>query len=255
MPDRTEYSHGTPSYVDLQTSDPTAARAFYSGLFGWGYDEQPMDDGAVYAMAKLRDRTVAAIAPLPPGAAAGGMPSHWNTYITVSDVDATTARVADAGGAVFMQPFDVFDAGRMSVAADPTGALFALWQPKNSIGAEIVNEPGAYTWNELHSTDIAAAAAFYKKLLGWDAQPMEGMDYTMFNLNGEGIAGGMKPPMPGAPSNWLVYFEVADTDATVEKAQATGATLLSPPMDIPAGRFAVLADPQGAVFAVIKSPE
>lgn len=252
MPDRTEYSHGTPNWVDLQTSDQPAAKQFYGALFGWDYDDQPIPDAGVYSMSKLGDRHVAAIAPLPPQQ---GIPPHWNSYVAVGDVDATAARVPDAGGTVIMPPMDVMDAGRMAIIQDPTGAMIGLWQAKNHIGAQKVNDPNTYTWNELHTPDVDKAAAFYGKVLGWEAVPFEGMDYTVFNNEGQGVAGAMKPPMEGIPPNWLVYFAVADTDATVAKASELGATVLAPPMDIAAGRIATLADPQGAVFSVIKQAD
>ena len=251
MPDRTEYATGVPSWVDLQTSDQDAAKRFYGALFGWDYDDMPMPGpGGVYSIARLRDKDAAAIAPLPPQQ---GAPPHWNSYVTTADIDAITARVPDAGGQVFMPPMDVGDAGRMAVVADPTGATIAFWRAKNRIGSEVVNEPGAYAWNELHTPDVDAAAAFYAGVLGWEAEAVEEMDYTVFNNDGAPIAGAMKPAMPGEPPNWLVYFEVADTDATVAQAKDLGATVLSEPMDIQPGRFAVLSDPQGAVFGVIKS--
>jgi predicted enzyme related to lactoylglutathione lyase len=250
MPDRTEYATGIPNWVDLQTSDQDAAKRFYATLFGWDYDDLPMGDQAVYSMAKLRGKQAAAIAPLPPQQP---MPPHWNSYVAAADVDAITGRAADAGGTVLMPPMDVMDAGRMAVVADPTGAPIALWQAKNNIGSEVVNEPGAFCWSELNTPDVDAASAFFAKLLGWKAQPFEGMDYTVFENEGSAIAGASKPAMPNMPPSWLVYFEVADTDATVATAKENGARVLAEPMDIPAGRFAVLADPQGAVFGVIKS--
>jgi predicted enzyme related to lactoylglutathione lyase len=251
MPDRNEYADGTPNWVDIQTSDQDAAKQFYTALFGWDYDDQPMPQGGVYSMAKRGGRDVAAIAPLPPQQ---GVPPHWNSYIAVSDVDAITARVADAKGSVLMPPMDVMDAGRMAVVQDPTGAAIALWQAKNHIGAQTVNEPGSFTWTELQTPDVDAAAAFYAKVVGWEAQPFEGMDYTVFNNEGTGIAGATKPPMEGVPPNWLVVFAVEDTDATVDTAKKKGGSVLTEPMDIEGvGRLAVLADPQGAVFAIIKN--
>jgi predicted enzyme related to lactoylglutathione lyase len=183
-----------------------------------------------------------------------GIPPHWQSYVTVADVDATAAAVPKAGGTVLAGPFDVMDAGRMAVLADPTGAVIAAWQPKNHIGAELVNEHGTLTWNELMSPDIPKASKFYKAVFGWDAETSEGqgMTYTEFKLDGQSIAGGMAPPMEGIPPVWGVYFAVDDADATMAEATKRGATVLNGPIDIPIGRFAVMMDPQGAVFSVIK---
>lgn len=143
----------------------------------------------------------------------------------------------------------------MAVLADPTGAVIGLWQPKEHIGAEVVNEPGALTWNELLTPDVDKAAAFYNTLFGWTAktEQMGPMTYTELQLDGQSIAGAMPPPMDGIPPHWGIYFAVADTDATVADAKARGATVMAEPMDIPPGRMAVLADPQGAMFNMIKS--
>ena len=254
MPERTEYANGTPSWVDLQTTDPKTAKAFYAGLFGWTFNDIPIDEAndVFYSMAQLQGKDVAAISPLG-DQAAQGVPPHWNSYVTVTDVDNTAAQVEGAGGTLVMPPFDVMDAGRMAVVQDPTGAFINLWQAKGSIGAQLVNEAGAFSWSELITPDVAKSAAFYKKLLGWDAQTSgEGAGaYTEWKLNGDSIGGAMAPPMPGMPSVWGIYFMTDDTDATVAKAESSGASVFVAPQDIEPGRFAVLADPQGAIFNVI----
>jgi predicted enzyme related to lactoylglutathione lyase len=251
MPERTEYLHGTPNWVDLQTTDPAAAKTFYSSLFGWTYDDMPTDDqGGVYSLAQVKGKDVAAIAGMPPGG--DGIPPHWNSYVSVSDVDAATALVEPAGGSVIMAPFDVLDAGRMALIADPTGAIIALWQAKNHIGAGLVNDPNSYSWNELLSPDVAKAGEFYNKVLGWTVHPVPDGSYTEFKLNGDSIAGGQAPPMPGIPPVWTVYFSVDDTDQTIEKIKQSGGAVMAGPIDIPIGRLAVCADPQGAMFNVIK---
>jgi len=255
MPERTSYAAGTPNWIDLQTGDPNAAKQFYGALFGWSYDDQPVDEanGVFYSMAKLDGHDVGAIAPLQDEQAAQGVPPHWNSYIAVDDVEAAVAKVGPAGGTVIAPPFDIFDAGRMAVVQDPTGAIFELWQAKEHVGATLVNEPGTFSWSELMTPDIPAAAAFYRALFGWDAVTSPGdMPYTEFKLGGESIAGGMNPPMPGIPPLWNIYFAVADTDATVARATELGGSVIAPAMDIEPGRFAVLADPQGAMFSVIK---
>jgi predicted enzyme related to lactoylglutathione lyase len=252
MAERTSYASGTPSWVELQTSDAPAAKQFYGALFGWTYDDRPIDDTNVYSLAQVRGLDVAAITGLGEQAAQG-VPPHWNSFVTVDDVEAATAKVSPAGGTVIMEPFDVFEEGRMAVVADPSGAVFELWQPKQHIGASLVNEHGAFTWTELITPDIPKAAAFYKAVLGWGATTSDGdMPYTEFKLGGESIAGGMNPPMPGIPPSWGIYFAVDDTDAIVASATALGGTLAHGPVDIEPGRFAVLTDPQGAYFNVIK---
>jgi uncharacterized protein len=252
MPERTEYAPGTPNWVDLQTTDQAAAKQFYGQLFGWEFEDMPMDDtnSAFYSMARKNGKDVGAIAGMGPEMT--GVPSHWNTYVSVSDVDATTALAEKAGGGVMMQPFDVLDAGRMSVIADPTGAVVNVWQAKNHIGAGLVNDPGTWSWNELISPDVAKAGEFYKKVFGWEPAPVPDGSYTEFKLNGDSIAGGMAPPMPGIPPIWGIYFATDDTDATIEKIKSLGGGVINGPMDIPIGRFAVCADPQGAMFNVIK---
>ena len=255
MPERSSYEPGTPSWVDLQTSDPAGAKQFYGALFGWDYDDQDAGhdaegNAAVYSMATKHGKHVAAIAPLP----MAGVPPHWNVYVTVTDVDACAAQVPGAGGTVAMAPFDVMDVGRMALIADPTGALVCLWQPKGHIGAYLVNEPGTFAWEEVMTPDIAAATEFYAKIFGWEASPvdMPGMQYTELKLNGRGIGGALPPPMEGVPAMWAVYFAVDDCDKAVEVAQSNGGTVIQPPFDIPPGRMAVVADPAGAMFNVIK---
>ncbi|HUI48298.1 MAG TPA: VOC family protein [Acidimicrobiia bacterium] len=257
MPERKQYASGTPNWIDVQTTDTNAAKKFYGELFGWTYVDNPIDEanGVYYSMAVIDGHDVGAVSPLGDQAAAG-VPPHWNSYISVDDIEATTANVEDAGGTVVAPPFDVMDAGRMAVIQDPTGAMFELWQAKNHIGATLVNEPGTFSWSELLTPDVPKAAAFYKRVLGWESATHAGeMPYTEFKLDGNSIAGAMNPPMPGMPPVWGIYFAVADTDATVAKAKSLGASVFSEPMDIEPGRFAVLADPQGAIFSVIKMNE
>jgi uncharacterized protein len=252
MPERTSYTQGTPNWVDLQTTDQAAAKAFYSGLFGWTFDDQPMPDGQVYSMAMLGDHPVAAIAPQSPALA--GAPPMWNTYITVDSADEAAAKVEAAGGKVGMAPFDVMDAGRMAFVIDPSGAPVALWQANQHIGATLVNEPGTLTWNELITSD-AGAVKFYTDVLGLTTSTMDmgaGQEYTLFETGGQQVGGSMAPPMPGIPNHWQVYFAVDDADATAARATELGGTVQAAPFDSPVGRMAVIGDPQGAVFSIIK---
>jgi len=241
--------------VDLQTTDQAAAKAFYGGVFGWTYDDQPMDAGAVYSIAKIGDGQVAAIAPQSPELKAAGAPPMWNTYLAVDSVDDATAKVGPAGGTVAMEPFDVMDAGRMSFVLDPSGAPVALWQANQHTGASLVNEPGTVTWNEL-ITDNPAAVPFYEQVLGVTTTTMEmGEDkYTMFQVGGKEVAGSMPPQMAGVPNHWQVYFAVADADAAAAKIKQLGGSVMVEPFDTPIGKMAVVADPQGAVFSLFQAP-
>jgi predicted enzyme related to lactoylglutathione lyase len=240
--------------VDLQTTDQAAAKAFYSGVFGWSYDDQPMDGGAVYSIAKIGDAQVAAIAPQSPELKAAGAPSMWNTYLAVDSVDEATAKVGPAGGTVAMEPFDVMDAGRMSFVLDPSGAAVALWQAGQHIGAGLVNEPGTVTWNEL-ITDNPAAVSFYERVLGVTATTadMGENKYTMFEAGGQQVGGTLPPQMAGVPNHWHVYFAVTDADATAAKIKELGGSVLVEPLDTPIGKMAVVADPQGAVFSLFQA--
>ena len=254
MPVRTSYAQGTPNWVDLQTTDQAAAKAFYGSLFGWSYDDQPMPPNGVYSMAKLGEEYVAAIAPQSPDLAAAGAPPMWNTYLAVDSADDAVSKVEAAGGQVAMAPFDVMDAGRMAFVLDPTGAAVAFWQAGQHIGASLVNEPGTLAWNELITTDPAAAAAFYEQVLGLTTSVMDmgAGEYTLFEVNGQMVGGTTTPQMPGTPNHWHVYFAVADADASVATVTELNGSVLAEPFDTPVGRMAVARDPQGAVFSIIQ---
>jgi predicted enzyme related to lactoylglutathione lyase len=177
----------------------------------------------------------------------------WNTYLAVDSADDAAAKAEAAGGTIAMAPFDVLDAGRMAFVLDPSGAPVALWQAGRLIGASLVNQPGAVTWNELITTD-PAAVAFYQNVLGLTTSTMDmgAGEYTLFEVDGQMVGGTTPPQMPGVPSHWHVYFGVADADAAVAKTTELGGSVLVPPFDTPVGRLAVIGDPQGAVFSIIQ---
>ncbi len=251
MAERSEYTPGTFSWVDLSTTDQDAAKAFYGGLFGWEADDRPLGDGSVYSMMKLDGHHVAAISSQPQQQREAGVPPLWNSYVTVEDADQLAQRAAELGATVHAPAFDVLDAGRMAVLQDPQGAHVMVWQPRAHIGAGLVNAPGALVWNELQSPDPDASASFYSDLFGWDVQDAPGMSFRYLSIkNGEQNNGGMRELTPGTPPNWLVYFAVEDIDAGLEKAQQLGASKLMGPIDIQIAKLGVLQDPQGAVFAL-----
>jgi predicted enzyme related to lactoylglutathione lyase len=254
MPATTEYAPGTPSWVDLGTPDVEATVAFYGGLFGWEIPESPIaDQTGGYRTATSGGRSVGGVMPL----MAPEQPAVWSSYVSVDDADAIAGAVAEAGGDVIAGPMDVMDLGRMAMFADPTGAAVGIWQPKAMKGAEVVNEPGSLCWNELHTRDPDAAAAFYSAVFGWTPAPGEqgGEGYLTFHRADDAPVAGLvdirgKAP-DDVPAHWLVYFAVDDCDATVAKAAELGGSTVLGPIDIPIGRFAELVDPNGSSFAVI----
>jgi uncharacterized protein len=252
MPEFTSYAPGVPSWVDHAAKDLAASNSFYGSLFGWDPEDQGEEMGH-YTLLRKGGKTVAGNM----GTMGEGQPSAWVTYVSVVDADATVALAQKAGAMVFVEPMDVSDIGRMAVFADPTGAAIGVWQAKSFIGAELANEPGAFAWNELNTRDLPAAKAFYTEVFGWAPNDLDmgDMQYTEWKVGENSVAGMMAMPdmVPAeVPAHWLVYFGTDDTDNTVAQASALGATILVPPTDIPPGRFAVIMDPDGAAFAVIK---
>ncbi len=252
------YKPGAFCWVELATSDSDAAKNFYTQLFDWSFADHPVDENMVYTMLRIGEQDVAALYGMNEEQKSRGVPPHWNSYVSVTDADEIVEKTKSLGGTAHTDAFDVFDAGRMAQLADPTGAMFAIWQPNQHVGAKLVNQTGAFCWNELYTTDTEKAGAFYSGLFGWKAneQDMGEMGtYTIF-MNGERMNAGMLKiveQMGPIPPNWLVYFTVDDCDAAAEKAKSLGATTAVPPMDIQeVGRFSTLMDPQGAAFSVIK---
>jgi predicted enzyme related to lactoylglutathione lyase len=255
--ERTSYETGTFSWADLSTTDPDAAKRFYAGLFGWELDDTPAGEGMTYTMCRIGGKDACAISAQMQQERDQGIPPHWNSYITVANVDEATARAKELGAQVLAPPFDVMDAGRMAVLQDPTGAVFQVWQPKRHAGAKILREPGSLCWTELATRDTAAAKKFYTSLFGWKEKTSTdaGMTYTEFSVDNTPGAGMMEmnAQMAGVPPHWLPYFQVADCDASANKARELGGVFLVPPSDIPnVGRFSVIRDPQGAAFAIFK---
>ncbi|MDH6128967.1 VOC family protein [Kitasatospora sp. GP82] len=256
MPEVTEaYAPGTPCWVDLMAKDQQAALDFYRDLFGWQGQIGPPEFGG-YTVCTLNGKPVAGVMTAMAPEGQPTPPTVWTTYISTSDADAAQQAITANGGTVMYPVMDVGTVGRMLVAADPTGAVFGVWQPVDFFGAHVVNEPGALTWNELHTGDVDAATAFYGSALGIDAGPMEGAeDYYALKVGGKPVGGmtRLSNDPPGTPAHWLTYFSVDDADSVVDALVKRGGTVLVPPFDMVAGRMAVLADPQGAVFAVIKA--
>jgi uncharacterized protein len=251
MPNVDSHAPGSFCWVELGTTDQSEARKFYQALFGWDAAEQPMGPGGTYTLFRRAGRDVAAGYRLRPDQK--GVPPSWQVYVRVASADDAAGRARELGATVLAAPFDVFDAGRMALLQDPTGAVFAVWEPRRNNGLGIVDEPGAFCWAELVAKDPAPAATFYKSLFGWGTRGDP--RYTEWTLGGRSIGGmiQIQKDWGEVPPHWLVYFQVEDCDRSVEKAKGMGAKVEMGPQDFPGvGRIALLSDPQGARFYVIK---
>jgi uncharacterized protein len=251
MGTRTEHAPGTFSWVDLTTPDAAASKQFYGGLFGWEYEDTEMPGGGgIYSMCKVDGGYVAAITP-----STDQFPPGWNNYVTVASADDAAANASRLGANVVMQPFDVGDAGRMAVFMDPTGGALSVWEPRDSIGATRVNDPGSLTWNELHTPDPDRALEFYTGLFGWNTEELDtqgGPRYTTIKV-GDRMNGAVMQAQPGEPTYWLAYFVAEDRDAAAQQATALGAHEVFR-MDMEQAKIAALTDPQGALFAIFAGP-
>ncbi|MFF8610402.1 VOC family protein [Streptomyces sp. NPDC015346] len=251
----TDFTKGSPSWLDLGSPDTTAAAAFYRGVFGWDFASAGPDAGG-YGFFQQDGRTVAALGPL----TEEGADSAWTVYFQTPDVDATAKAAEESGGTVRTQPFDVMDAGRMAQLTDPGGADFAVWQPASVKGLEKASENNTLCWVELHVADPAEALEFYGKLFGWRSQEMEapGMTYRVLSTaegdQQDASFGGVAELQEGGEkARWIPYFGVEDADEIVARTQGNGGSVLMPAADVPdVGRIAWLADPFGAPFAVLK---
>jgi predicted enzyme related to lactoylglutathione lyase len=277
MPERDGYIPGVPSWVDTSQPDPEAAVTFYSGLFGWEFEDvMPPGSEGKYFIARIRGGDVAAVGSIPEEAPPA---ATWNTYVWVESADQTASTVREAGGNVVMEPFDVMDAGRMALFTDPEGAAFCVWQAKDHKGARVVNEHGSLNFNDLNTRDTAGAKSFYGSVFGWQTLELEG-GFEMWTLPGYGdylerdnpdlrkqmaeldapagfedVVASLVPipdDQPQTPPHWGVTFAVDDADAIASKATELGGKLIAPPFDAPWVRMTVIADPQGAIFTASK---
>jgi predicted enzyme related to lactoylglutathione lyase len=272
MSERDGYIAGVPCWADTSQPDPDAARNFYAGLFGWEFEDvMPEGSDGSYFVGRIRGGDVAAIGSVPEGAPAMPM---WNTYVWVDSADDAAAKVREAGGAVMTEPFDVLDAGRMAVCADPEGAAFCLWEAKNHKGSKVVNEHGAVNFNGLATRDVEGAKAFYGAVFGWQTLSLPAG--VMWTLPGYGdhleestpglreqmaqmgapdgfidVVAALTPIAAGdrdTPPNWSITFAVDDVGAAATTASELGGEVVTGPVDAPWSRMAVIKDPQGATF-------
>jgi predicted enzyme related to lactoylglutathione lyase len=259
MSERDGYPAGVPSWVDTLQPDPDAATAFYGGLFGWEFEGPgEMPGHGRYLVARLRGRDVAGVGAQP----SPDDPAAWNTYVTVDSADDAATKAEQAGGKVLVAPFDAPPAGRMAVLEDPTGAYICVWQAQDRKGAQLVNEPGAWSMSQLFTPDPDTAARFYGALFGWTTESFDMGDTTITMFRLRGYLGG-EPEQPvsreviatmlqsnDGPARWAVDFWVSDADAAVARATELGGTAIVPVFEHQVGRTAVLADAQGATFSI-----
>jgi uncharacterized protein len=275
MPERNGYIPGVPCWVDTSQPDPEAAVDFYSGLFGWEFEDVMPGSEGKYFIARLHGGDVAAVGSIPEAAPPVAM---WNTYVWVESADDTASKVRDAGGGVVTEPFDVMAFGRMAVFTDPEGAAFCVWQANEHRGARVVNEPGSLNFNGLNTRDVEGAKSFYGSVLGWETMAAGGAE--MWTMPGYGdylerdnpdlrkqmaeadapegfedVVASINPipdDQPDTPAHWSVTFAVDDADATAAKATELGGTVIVPPFDAPWVRMTIINDPQGATLIASK---
>ena len=261
MPEVTNFANGTPSWADLMCHGGQAAKDFYTGLFGWTYDDHPAGPDMVYTM--FSHNGLAACASAEAGPGQENLPAHWSVYVTVNDLEAATERARAAGGTVIMEPFDVspvdgVTVGRMSIVQDKEGAFLRLWYPVAHAGAGVMMEPGALCWFELATTDPESAGAFYRSVLQVDIDRDENVaefPYWVLKVDSQMVGGIIQigEDWGPVPPNWGVYFGVNDVDAIAGKAKDLGGGVIVEPRDLmDFARFAVLTDREGAVFTVIR---
>ena len=253
---RERYEPGTFCSVDLATTDPAGAMAFYGELFGWEAEAVPGGEETTYTMITLDGDEVCAVYKAHGDWGEGVSPSHWFSSVSVESADATAARAVELGGAALGEAFEVFDMGRVAVIQDPTGAVFGAWQPRSYAGARRVNDPGCFCLNQLNTRDPKRAAGFYSYLFGWEiGREVDEPPYWSITNNGwlNGGIMGMPDDAGGTPSHWLVYFTAEDLDKAAERVRELGGTVMVPPTSVPPdGRILVARDPQGAAFALFE---
>jgi uncharacterized protein len=256
MPNIEKHPAGAFCWVELGTTDQAAAKQFYGALFNWQPNDMPMGPGEFYTMFRLQGRDAAAGYTLNP-TRQPGVPPHWMPYIAVTSADDTAARAVQAGATILAPPFDVFTAGRMAVLQDPTGVVFSIWQPKDNQGIGIAGVDGALCWADLMTPDAGRAKTFYSEVFGWHVEPGQNDPSGYLHIkNGDQFIGGVPFSAglpPGVPPHWLLYFQTSNADAAAEKAKSLGGKIFMGPMTMESvGRWAILADPQGAVFAAFQ---
>jgi predicted enzyme related to lactoylglutathione lyase len=256
VPQRSEAPLGAPCWVDLFTSDPDKAQAFYGELFGWTGESAGEEYGGYVSFSKDGH----GVAGCMKNDGQSGAPDSWSVYLSTDDAEKTAAAAAAGGGQVLVPAMQVMHLGSMAVVSDVGQAAIGIWQPGAHKGFGLVAEPGAPAWFELHTRAYDASVRFYQDVFGWDTTVMSDTPefrYTTFGEGDEAVAGIMDASafLPeGVPSHWSVYFAVQDADATLAQVTTLGGSVLQPAEDTPYGRLAQAADPTGAAFKIVAAP-
>ena len=258
MANNTGNAAGSFCWIELATTDQNAAKNFYTSLFGWAVTDNPMGPSDFYSIFKLNGRDTGAAYTMRQEQRAQGIPPHWMLYISVESADQSAAKAAQAGGTVLAPPFDVMDFGRMAIIQDPTGAVFALWQAKAEGHGMTAASDNAFCWADLSTPDPERAGKFYAELFGWSMMKDEKDPSGYIHIkNGEHFIGGIPPAAhrnPNTPPHWLAYFQVANPENATTKVPQLGGKVLMPARQMEnVGTWSIVADPQGAVFALFKS--
>jgi len=250
------YKAGEFCWVDLRATDAADAKRFYGEVFGWVATDSSQE-GHPYSMFRHGSDTVAGLGEMSAEMKAGGVPVVWNSYVAVEDIEEAVARATELGASVMFPPQKGGESGWLAFLTDPEGAVFALWQALPAGTPAVRGKPNTCSWNELNTREADKATAFYGALFGWSFESVDvgaGRRYTTIKRGDQSVGGvlEMDESMGEAPAHWAVYFASDDVDATVARAKAAGGRVCVEPMDLPAGRFAMLFDPQGGSFAVAK---
>jgi uncharacterized protein len=257
MPTVERFAPGEFCWIELATSNQNAAKSFYTALFGWTVRDVPIGPNDIYSLLELQGRVAAAAFAISGSESAAGVPPHWHLYVAVASADEAAKKAAELGGKVVEAPFDVMDRGRAALIQDPTGAFFSVWEANKRAGVGVTGEAGAFCWADLNTPDQGRAKTFYEGLFGWKLTPGQEKESGYLHImNGENYIGGVPAAYQNSadsPPHWLLYFAVADVDATFQQAKDMNARILLPPMGFEGvGQMAILADPQGAVFALYR---
>ncbi|MBT2450272.1 VOC family protein [Streptomyces sp. ISL-43] len=255
-PEATRRTPGTPCWASLMVHSLGTTEEFYADLFGWEYEPGPEQLGP-YVRALLDGREVGGIGELPPDR---HLPVAWTTYLATDDADATAESIRSCGGTVAVGPLDAGPAGRVAICSDPLGAIFGIWQGAAHLGTWPAGVPGVPVWNELVTQDTSTVGKFYEHVFGHEARAhaaaSDDFDYLTLFLQGRPVAAvhgvGRALPHDRGP-HWMTYFEVEDTDAAVARVDRLGGRIVAPPREGLSGRVATVADPEGAVFTLVRS--